>query len=37
LRLTDQGTYLDGLDHPEQRREGVALDLDQLGKSLAAA
>ena len=37
LLLTDQGAYLDGLDDPEQRREGIALDLDQLGKALAAA
>ena len=36
LVLTDQGVYLDGRDNPAQRREGISLDLDQLGKALAA-
>jgi hypothetical protein len=34
LVLTDQGVYLDGLDNPEQRRAGIGVDLDQLGKAL---
>ncbi len=37
LTYTEQGAYLDGLDTPEQREEGTAWMLDELGKSLAAA
>jgi uncharacterized protein YndB with AHSA1/START domain len=36
LVLTNQGVYLDGLDNPEQRRGGIAADLDQLDKALTA-
>ena len=34
LVLTDQGAYLDGLDHPQQRRSGIEPQLDQLAKAL---
>jgi len=34
LVLTEQGAFLDGLDSNEQRREGAADSLDQLGEYL---
>ncbi len=36
LTLTEQGVYLDGLDQPELRREGVTELLDNLTGYLAA-
>jgi uncharacterized protein YndB with AHSA1/START domain len=32
--ITEQGVYLDGLDHPGQRRQGTEDLLDALAKSL---
>ena len=32
--LTEQGVYLDGLDHPAQRKEGTEQLLDALAKTL---
>lgn len=32
--LVEQGVYLDGLDNPEQRRQGTEQLMDALGKSL---
>jgi uncharacterized protein YndB with AHSA1/START domain len=32
--LTEQGVYLDGLDTPEQRRQGTEMLMDALEKSL---
>jgi uncharacterized protein YndB with AHSA1/START domain len=32
--LTEQGVYLDGLDNPEQRRQGTEMLMDNLEKSL---
>jgi uncharacterized protein YndB with AHSA1/START domain len=37
LVLTDQGAYLDGLDTPQQRRNGIGPELDRLAKALTAA
>ena len=34
LVQTDQGAYLDGLDTPQQRRNGIGPELDQLAKAL---
>jgi uncharacterized protein YndB with AHSA1/START domain len=36
LTYTEHGAFLDGLDKPEGRGEGVALILDGLGKYLAS-
>jgi hypothetical protein len=33
--LVEQGVYLDGLDNPEQRRQGTEQLMDALAKSLA--
>lgn len=35
LTATEQGAYLDGLDQPEFREQGVGEQLDALGKLLA--
>lgn len=37
LVLTEHGAYLDGLDKPEFRREGIGVQLDALGVMLAGA
>ena len=37
LTLTEQGTYLDGHEHPEWREQGSADQLDALGAQLAEA
>jgi uncharacterized protein YndB with AHSA1/START domain len=34
LRVTEQGTYLDGLDQPQYREEGVGQQLTALGALL---
>jgi uncharacterized protein YndB with AHSA1/START domain len=34
LTVTEQGVYLDGLDKPDQRREGTEQLLNALGQSL---
>jgi uncharacterized protein YndB with AHSA1/START domain len=36
LTYTEQGAFLDGIDKPEDREEGTAWLLDNLGKYLAA-
>jgi len=36
LTYTEQGAFLDGIDKPEDREEGTASILDNLGKYLAA-
>jgi uncharacterized protein YndB with AHSA1/START domain len=35
LTYTEQGAFLDGIDKPEERQEGTAFILDNLGKYLA--
>lgn len=37
LTYTEQGAFLDGIDKPEDRQEGTAWILDNLGKYLAAS
>lgn len=36
LIVTEQGTFLDGIENPEERRGGAAFVLDRLGELLAA-
>ncbi len=36
LTYTEQGAFLDSIDKPEEREEGTAFLLDNLGKYLAA-
>jgi uncharacterized protein YndB with AHSA1/START domain len=36
LTYTEQGAFLDGIDKPEAREEGIAWMLDNLGKYLAS-
>jgi uncharacterized protein YndB with AHSA1/START domain len=36
LRYTEQGVYLDDLDRPEWRKDGVTSQLDRLGSELLA-
>ena len=34
LILTEQGTFMDGLEHPDWREQGTGAQLDALGKEL---
>jgi uncharacterized protein YndB with AHSA1/START domain len=36
LRLTEHGAYLDGLDQPDMRQEGITEQMDNLTGYLAA-